>query len=135
MTSSDDASTTGLLDTSVFVALEAGRELDVERLPFEAAVSIVTIAELRVGVLMASDPAARASRLSTYTRALEFDPITIDETVAAAWADLRLRLAVAKQRMTGNDSWIAATAIAHGIPVVTQDDDFIEGLGYEVIRI
>jgi predicted nucleic acid-binding protein len=26
--------------------------------------------------------------------------------------------------MPVNDSWIAATAIAHGIPVLTQDDDY-----------
>lgn len=26
--------------------------------------------------------------------------------------------------MNVSDSWIAATALAHGVPVVTQDDDY-----------
>jgi predicted nucleic acid-binding protein len=37
-----------------------------------------------------------------------------------------------------NDLWIAATALAHGLPVVTQDDDFspVEGVaGLVVVRV
>jgi predicted nucleic acid-binding protein len=34
-----------------------------------------------------------------------------------------------------NDSWIAATAIAHGIAVVTQDTDYDAMPGVEVIKI
>ena len=37
--------------------------------------------------------------------------------------------------MPVNDSWIAATAIAHGLPVVTQDDDYADVPGLDVIRI
>jgi hypothetical protein len=37
--------------------------------------------------------------------------------------------------MPVNDSWIAATAIAHDIPVVTQDDDYDDALGLEVIKV
>jgi predicted nucleic acid-binding protein len=37
--------------------------------------------------------------------------------------------------MDANDAWIAATAIAHGYPVVTQDAGFPEGIaGLAVIR-
>lgn len=34
-----------------------------------------------------------------------------------------------------NDSWIAATAMAHDIPVVTQDDGFVDLNGLSVIRV
>src|SRR6185503_2378584 len=55
----------GLLDTSVLIANESGRPLDLGRLPNEVAVSAVTIAELYVGVLAARDVDARARRLAT----------------------------------------------------------------------
>ena len=37
--------------------------------------------------------------------------------------------------MPVNDSWIAATAMAHGVAVVTQDDDYVELPGLTVIRV
>ncbi len=43
----------GLADTSVFIARESGRSLDADALPDELAVSIITIGELRAGVLVA----------------------------------------------------------------------------------
>ena len=125
----------GLADTSVFIALEGGRTLAVDRLPDELAVSVVTIAELRVGVLAAADSATRARRLATLTSAMAFDPLPIDDAVAEAWAGLRLQLRDRGRRMPVNDSWIAATAIALGVPVVTQDADYVELEGLDVIRL
>jgi predicted nucleic acid-binding protein len=115
---------TGLLDTSVFIARESGRALGADRLPEDAAVSAVTIGELRWGVLMAPDDTSRSRRLDTLAYAERLDPIPIDDRVAAAWALLRQRLKTGGRRMEINDSWIAATAIAHGWPVVTQDRGF-----------
>ena len=37
--------------------------------------------------------------------------------------------------MPVNDSWIAATALSLGVPVVTQDTDYIDLPGLEVVRI
>jgi predicted nucleic acid-binding protein len=37
--------------------------------------------------------------------------------------------------MPVNDSWIAATALALDVPVVTQDDDYVEVEGLEVVRV
>jgi predicted nucleic acid-binding protein len=37
--------------------------------------------------------------------------------------------------MAVNDSWIAATAMALGVPVVTQDDDYVEVPGLAVIHV
>ena len=127
--------TKGLADTSVFIAAETGRELDVNRLPDEIAVSIITIGELRAGVLAAADVDVRDRRLSTLMRALELQPIPVDESVADAWARLRILLRDHGLRMPINDSWIAATALALGVPIVTQDTDYLELAGLDVVRI
>jgi len=129
------ALTVGLADTSVFIAGEAGRPLEVSELPERLAVSIITIGELRAGVLAATKPDARARRLATLEHALSLDPLPIDDRVAAAWALLRVQLRDSGQRMTVNDSWIAATALAHGLAVVTQDDDYAAAPGLAVIKV
>ena len=59
----------------------------------------------------------------------------IDTEVAQAWARLRVPLRDPDQRMPVNDSWIAATAIAHGVPVVTQDEDYLHFPPLKVIRV
>lgn len=115
--------TRGLLDTSVFIAQE-GRDLDVSALPDEVAVSIVTYGELRAGVLATSDVAVRSRRLTTLQAVSDLNPLPIDMSVADEWARLRLALATLGRRVNVNDSWIAATALAHGVPIVTQDADF-----------
>ena len=114
----------GLADTSVFIARVSGRSIDIEAMPDRLAVSVITIGELRAGVLAAADAATRDLRLDTLTAALTLEPIPIDLAVANAWAKLRLALRDASLQMPVNDSWIAATAIALDVPVVTQDDDF-----------
>lgn len=125
----------GLADTSVFIAREVGRRLDVDAIPDELAVSVITIGELRAGVLAAADVSARDRRLATLMFALELSPIPIDETVAAQWARLRVQLRDTNQRMPVNDSWIAATAMALEVPVLTQDDDFPNIEGLAIIRV
>lgn len=125
----------GLADTSVFIARESGRPLDVDALPDELAVSIITIGELRAGVLAASTVEARDRRLATLTAALQLDPVPVDDAVAAEWGRLRVLLRDSGQRMPVNDSWVAATAVALGAPVVTQDDDFPELEGLRVINV
>lgn len=104
-------------------------------MPDELMVSVVTVGELRAGVLAATDLITRDRRLATLVDALQLDPLPIDQSVAEAWARLRLLLRDAGLRMPVNDSWIAATAIALGVPVVTQDDDYIEVPGLSVLRV
>jgi predicted nucleic acid-binding protein len=125
----------GLADTSVFIAREAQRPIALEALPDHLAVSVVTIGELRAGVLAAADVVTRDRRLDTLTAALSLEPIPIDVEVANAWARLRLALRDAGLRMPMNDSWIAATAMALGVPIVTQDDDFPTLEGLSVINV
>jgi hypothetical protein len=127
----------GLLDTSVFIAAESGRSLNIEMLPDESVVCPVTIAELQAGVLITNDVAIRARRLATLESAADIEVLVIDSSVAAGWARLRVHLAESGRRVNVNDLWIAATAVAHGLPVVTQDDDFapLEDVGLDVIGV
>lgn len=125
----------GLADTTVFIARETGRPLHRAALPDELAVSVVTIGELRAGVLAAADLATRDGRLATLTAALELRPLPIDDDVARAWARLRLVLRDSRQRMPVNDSWIAATAMALGVAVVTQDEDYVALADLAVIMV
>lgn len=116
--------TAGLLDTSVFVARETSRPLG--ELPEHVAVSVVTIGELQLGVLHAADASARAQRGETLALARTADPMPIGEAVMVAWARLvaDCRAAGVHRAIKLTDALIAATAIEHGLPVVTQDDDY-----------
>ena len=124
-----------LADTSLFIARESGRPLAQIELPDELAISVIALGELRAGVLTAADVATRAVRLATLTEALTVDVVEIDQVVAEMWARLRVMLRNGGFRMPVNDSWIAATAMALQVPVVTQDDDYVEVSGLSVIRV
>lgn len=127
--------TRGLADTTVFIARESGRPLDIGALPDELAVSVITIGELRAGVLAADAVEVRDRRLRTLTEVSAMEPVPVDEAVAEAWAKLRLLLRDSGQCMPVNNSWIAATAMALDIPLVTQDDDYVDVEGLEVVHV
>ncbi|WP_375432603.1 PIN domain-containing protein [uncultured Friedmanniella sp.] len=114
----------GLLDTGVFIAAEVSRPL--EPLPDRVAVSVVSLGELELGVLAAVDADVRARRADTLALARDADPIPISEAVMTAWAHLvhDCRQAGIHRSVRLTDALIAATAVAHGLPVVTQDADF-----------
>jgi predicted nucleic acid-binding protein len=125
----------GLLDTSVFIAAEQGRQLDSERLPDEAAVSVVTLAELELGVHLAVGEDVRARRLRTLSAArATYVALPVDEAVASAFAELVATARRAGRRPKVHDTWIAATARALEVAVYTQDSDFDE-LPVDVVRV
>jgi predicted nucleic acid-binding protein len=125
----------GIADTSVFIARESGRPLAETDLPDELAISVITIGELRSGVLAAVDVETRDRRLATLSEALALDPLPVDQAVAEAWARLRVLLRDMQKQIAVNDSWIAATAMSLGVPVVTQDEDYVEVPGLKIVRV
>ena len=128
----------GLLDTSVFIAMESGRRLDAGAMPGQLSASVVTLAELTLGVLTAGDVSIRSRRLATLARVRSFELLPVTDAVATQWARLRVQVAHSGRRVNVNDLWIAATAAVHDVPVVTQDADFdvlAEVGGIEVIRV
>ena len=125
----------GLLDTSVFIATEQARQLAIERLPDEAAVSVVTLAELEFGVHMADSESTRSQRLRTLLAVRNtYVALPIDEDVASTFAELVAAARRVGRRPKVQDAWIAATAKAHGVAVYSQDAD-LEGLGVDIVRV
>jgi len=128
----------GVLDTSVFIAQENGRQLNAALLPDQVATTVITLAELNLGVLAASSADVRAQRLATLDAIADIVALPVDEDAARLWARLRIHLAETGRRVRINDLWIAAVAASRGLPVVTQDDDFdaLNGVaGVDVIRV
>ncbi len=123
-----------IADTSVFIARETGRPL--ADLPDEIAVSVITAAELELGVLRASDPSSRATRVATLSRVRAAYPLlAIDEPTSSCFARLADEQLRAGRRPRRHDTWIAATALRHDAAVVTQDADFDAFDSVRIIRV
>jgi predicted nucleic acid-binding protein len=114
----------GVLDTSVFIATESGRQLDEALIPDVVATTVVTLAELHTGVLAATTSDVRAQRLATLESVADMETLPADDEAARMWARLRIYLAETGRRVRVNDLWIAAIAASRALPVITQDDDF-----------
>ncbi len=123
----------GLLDTTVLIAREHG---PLGALPEESAISVVTLAELHIGVLLADEPRVRAQRMRSLSEVeRSFDALPVDRNVARNFATI-----VADARRRGRrpkimDALIAATAVTHDLPVYTQDVDFDDLVDVEVVRV
>ena len=65
----------GLADTSVYIAIESRRDLARDLLPDEMFVSVITLAELEAGVLAANDLVSRSARLRTFEFASRHEPL------------------------------------------------------------
>ncbi|MGH3803255.1 MAG: PIN domain-containing protein, partial [Pseudonocardiaceae bacterium] len=123
-----------IADTSVFIAQEAGRTLG--ELPDEIAVSVITAAELELGVLRADDDITRARRLATLSRVREtYSLLSIDGRIASQFARIATEELKARRKLRRHDAWIAATALHHGAAVVTQDTDFSRIAAVTVLRV
>ena len=123
-----------IADTSIFVARESGRALG--KIPEEIAVSVITAAELELGVLQARNDAARATRLSTLSRVQATYPLLpIDAEVASCFARIAAAELGRGRALRRHDTWIAATAMRHGVAVLTQDTDFSSFGEVTVVRV
>jgi toxin FitB len=111
-----------IVDTSVLISDDPGLA------PEEASISVVSLAELHFGLLLARDPSERARRLRRlgFVEA-EFDPIPIDAEIAREWGVLA-SLSVARglqPRRRAMDLLIAATARVLDVPLITLDQDLV----------
>ena len=114
-----------VLDTSILIAEVA--------FPVEGdiAISIVSIAELQFGVLVAPDDDRRAHRLARLSAILRnFEPLPVDAAVAASYGELAAATYRAGRKATARslDLMIAATAHAHGARLVTANIDDVKHL-------
>jgi predicted nucleic acid-binding protein len=109
-----------LLDTSVVMAPADALSLESDD---TAAISVLTLGELRAGVRLAGDPdvrAVRQARLAAVRNA--FEPLAIDESIANHYGEI-LALARSERRSSkATDLLIIATASATGRTLLTLDD-------------
>jgi predicted nucleic acid-binding protein len=110
---------TGLLDTNTLILLPRLR--DATALPDQPLISTITLAELSVGPLVASDESQRAAPL----------PFDVEAARAFGRVAASLRRSGRKTNARAYDAMIAAVALANGLPLYTcNPDDFagIDGL-------
>ncbi len=124
----------GVVDTSTLVLID---RLDAGSLPAEPVITAVTLAELSVGPLVASDEQERVARQLRLQQAeASFEPLAFDAQAARSFGGV-----AASQRRSGRktksrafDALIAATAIANDLPLYTcnpRDFEGIDGLRVE----
>lgn len=127
----------GVLDTSTVILL--GRLTDPSALPDEPVITAITLAELSVGPLVATDEDVRAARQAHLQQAeADFDPLPFDAAAARAFGQVAasLRRAGRKPAARAYDAMIAATALANGLAVHTCDPDDFEGIdGLAIVAV
>ena len=126
---SDQRRARGLVDTSVVIDLE---RIAPDDLPMEIAVSAISMAELAAGPHATADPAERARRQDRLQRAeATFEPLPVDADVARAYGRIYAAVVASGRKARGRraiDLFIAATAVAAGLPLYTRNPDDFAGL-------
>jgi predicted nucleic acid-binding protein len=119
----------GLLDTSVVVGLDT---IDIGRLSPDSAISALTLAELAGGPVTAADGSERARRQERIQQAeAAFESIPFDPYCARAYGRVYSTVAASGRKPRGPrmvDLMIAATALAHQIPLYTLNFGDLRGL-------
>ena len=127
----------GILDTSTVIVL--GRLDDPAALPDEPLITAITLAELTVGPLVATTDQERAARQAHLQQAeSDFDALPFDASAARAFGRVAvsLRQSGRKTAARSYDAMIAATALAHALPVYTCNPDDFAGIdGLEVVAV
>lgn len=127
----------GLLDTSTVIVLSRLRNPDA--LPAVPWISTITLAELSVGPLVATDDRERAARLAHLQQAeADFDPLPFDADAARAFGQVAASLRRSGRKPTARayDAMIAAIAIARELPLYTCNPKDFEGIdGLTVVAV
>jgi len=127
----------GILDTSTLIRLpQIGGSIP---LPAEPMITTVTLAELSVGPLVATDESERSARQAHLQQAeSDFDPLPFDAKSARAFGRVAAALRRAGRKTTARsyDAMIAATAIANELPLYTCNPSDFEGIeGLELVAV
>jgi tRNA(fMet)-specific endonuclease VapC len=137
VTDSGERPAQGILDTSTVIAM---RDItDPAALPPEPLITTVTLAELSVGPLVARDERERAARQAHLQEAeADFDPLPFDRASARAFGQVAASLRRSGRKTTARayDALIAATAMAHRLPVYTCNAADFQGIdGLHVVPV
>ncbi|HEX3325335.1 MAG TPA: type II toxin-antitoxin system VapC family toxin [Solirubrobacterales bacterium] len=119
-----------MIDTSVVVGLGS---IDTARFPAEIAISALTLAELSGGPHAAADEVTRARR-QLHLQQVEacFEALPFDPSCARAYGQIYAAVHDTGRKPRGRhavDLMIAATALAHDLPLYTRNGKDLSGLG------
>ena len=131
-----------LIDTCVWIDVEQGRigPADVATITEDAPVflSPITLAELKLGVEVCTDPAVKQQRQVTLRRMLRKPTVQIDGDTSQVFGDIAAALMQqgASHRHRTQDLWLAAQAIQHDLHLLTRNgSDFRDIPGLRLARI
>ena len=95
-------------------------------------VSFMTVAELYKWPFERAGATPRKQQLVDYLK--NYTVLPWDNQLAWTWSEFVVKREKAGRKMSWEDSWIAATALRHRLPVVTHNRKHFEGIeGLQVI--
>lgn len=122
-----------IVDTSVLLGPEPSTALQP---PDDVAISVITLAELWLGALLAVALDERAARLALLSEVQRrFEAVPVDGAIARAYGELMSAARARGVRPRPFDVLIAATAMSRNIPVYTRDRDFARLPGVKVTLV
>ena len=117
----------GLLDTSVLISPARSAIL-----PAQTSISMLSLAELAAGPHATTDAAERGRRQERLqTIEAMFDPLQFDAACARAYGRIYAAVSQSGRKARGRravDLLIAATAVAHALPLYTMNAADLRGL-------
>ncbi len=125
----------GILDTSTLILLTQIESP--EHLPLEPLITTITLAELSVGPLVATDDNERVARQAHLQQAeADFTPLPFDADAARTFGRIAASLrrsgrkakAKVKAKARAYDAMIAAIALGSGHPIYTCNPDDFAGI-------
>ncbi len=117
-----------LLDTSAYSELMRGRKaiLDIVTRAINVAIPAVVLGELHSGFRAGNRLTANTEQLAQFLSKPSVRTLAITEDTALRYAEIDVYLRKKGRPIPRNDIWIAASAIEHGLHLVTLDAHFRE---------
>jgi tRNA(fMet)-specific endonuclease VapC len=115
-----------LIDTSAYLSGTRGH-LEVQRAVDECSdilVSPIVLGEVLLGIRRTANPQRERQLLSAFLDLPEVQIVEVDSETSARYAEIHDFLRLSGTPVTPNDLWIAASAMQHGLRLLTTDSDF-----------